>query len=166
MDPITPAALVTAAGCAVASYTDLRTGLIRNLLTFPLMGIGIVLGIVTEQYSMPLLGLAAAFLLYWPLWKLGVQKGGDAKLWMAIGSLMGPWFMFEGSAWYALLYIPIGVAILIGRGRLTTVTDVLGLTRTGVSDGERPAPTELRTAPVISLAVAMAFGTSLLQGLF
>lgn len=81
--------------CLYASYTDLKSGIIPNKLTFPLIGIGIILNgfyaftagnIWLIVYT--LIFTAGIFVLGYILWKLGAWAGGDVKLFTALAALL------------------------------------------------------------------------------
>jgi archaeal preflagellin peptidase FlaK len=81
--------------CIYASFSDLKRGIIPNKLTFPLIGIGLVLngiyfGFLGEFYS--IIGVviitAIIFVLGYVFWKLGAWAGGDVKLFTALAALL------------------------------------------------------------------------------
>lgn len=162
MDPLTPQAFAAALGCAIAVVTDVRTGKIHNALTFPMMAVGLVMNASLGDWMFGAYGLVAATLVHYPLWLLGVQKAGDAKLIMGIGALLGPWFVLECSLWYALVYIPVGAIILAISGNLRNMLVAVKwmfMSVTGMTEEEAPPPTMLRTAPIITAAAIVAFLT-------
>ena len=166
VDTLTPQLVVLFLGLVVACWTDLRTGKIRNALTLPMVALGIAMNLSLGTGATGAWGLLAAIAIYYPLWIVRVQKGGDAKLWMGIGALMGPWFVFEASLWYAVIYLPIGLLILVIRGKLWNLVDAMMWTYAkaqGQDVGEAPEGTELRTAPVIAAAVLIALFTELIS---
>jgi prepilin peptidase CpaA len=85
----------------IAAITDLRTGLIPNRLTVPVLvlaiaGHGLALG--WDGACLALLGAlicgATPFLFH----RLGAMGGGDVKLFAAIGALVGPSIGFDVEA--------------------------------------------------------------------
>src|SRR5687767_10184061 len=100
--------VVLLAGLVGGAFTDLRTGRIPNVLTFPMMALGIAIWATTgPDRGFGALGCAAAFALHFPLWAFGVQRGGDAKLLMGLGACAGWREMLEASVWYAILFVPV-----------------------------------------------------------
>ncbi|MDO8633906.1 MAG: A24 family peptidase [archaeon] len=74
-------------GSAVAAYTDLKKGLIYDSITLPMIGAGILLNLVEQQFTGIGLGaliFAAGYLLY----VTGKIGGGDVKLFTAIALLL------------------------------------------------------------------------------
>jgi preflagellin peptidase FlaK len=78
-----------------ASYSDLRWSIIPNKLTFPLIGLGIILnGIyyITIGNLLLLLGtLIVTILIFvfgYIFWKMGAWAGGDVKLFTALAALI------------------------------------------------------------------------------
>lgn len=163
MDELTPQAVAIAIGCIIATYTDVRWGKIYNWTTFPLIALGLVMNASLGQWQLGIIGLIAAFAIHYPLFHYEIQKGGDVKLLMAIGALLGGWFVVEASIWYAIFYIPAGLGTLIVRrrvGNLFAVARYQAAERAGQPlPGEKPPVTLLRTAPVIAAAALAAFAT-------
>src|SRR6266568_313162 len=97
--------LVLVAVLAVAVMTDLRSRRIPNLLTFPALGLGILLnsaflGLDGLKTSGEAALLALAILL--PLYMFKGLGAGDVKLMAAIGALKGPEFFIYTFAWAAI----------------------------------------------------------------
>lgn len=81
--------------CLYASYTDLKSGIIQNKLTFSLIGLGIVLNAVyafmINDIMFIVVGViftAVIFALGYIFWKLGAWAGGDVKLFTALAALL------------------------------------------------------------------------------
>ena len=81
--------------CLYASYSDLKRGIIPNKLTFPLIGVGIVLNGINSFITGNLMILvytliftATIFVLGYIFWKLGAWAGGDVKLFTALAALL------------------------------------------------------------------------------
>lgn len=158
-----PALLVLFVGMGIASSTDLRDGKIPNALTGTLIVLGLVIGVVQGSALASLAGIGLAFAMHFPLWMLRVEKAGDVKLLMATGALMGAGFAFETSIWCALLYLPVGLALLAAQGRLKNLLYTLRwafFRARGLDTGPPPEPTMLRTAPIIAVAAFAAMSTS------
>jgi Flp pilus assembly protein protease CpaA len=162
MELFTPEAVVMLLFLAIASYTDATTGKIYNNLTFPMMLVGAGLHFFNGTPMIALWGILGAVALHYPMWMLGVEKGGDVKLLMGIGALVGFMEMAETTAYYAILYLPIGVGVLALRGRLQNLVGVGGWMAkkaSGQEVGDAPEATVLWTAPVISAAAVVAWLT-------
>lgn len=159
MDPVTPVMIAVGAACLVACWTDLTDGKILNALTVPMMALGIAIHAIQGQIPF---GLLVATLIHYPLWLLGVEKGGDAKLFMGIGALTSVNFVLETTVWSAILYLPIGIAVLAITGKLGNLIETVKWTAfkaQGVEVGAAPEGTMLRTAPIIAMAAAAAWAT-------
>lgn len=164
-----PEVLVVLAGLAIASYTDLKTGKIPNQLTGGMMAIGLVIHLIYGNPMFSLYGILLAFAIHFTLFALGVEKGGDAKLIMGVGALVGWSEMLEATTWYAILYLPVGLAILTMQGKLKNVIGAskwFALKASGV-DIPRPEPTMMKTAPIIAIAtvIGLAISTADLLGI-
>lgn len=89
------ATIIAILACVYASYTDMTRGIIPNRLTFPLIGLGIVLNgiyafLIGDIWYL-ILGLiitGAIFGLGYLFWKMGAWAGGDVKLFTALAALL------------------------------------------------------------------------------
>jgi preflagellin peptidase FlaK len=89
------AAIIAVLACVYASYSDIKRGIIPNKLTFPLIGVGLVLdGIYAYLTGNYWLIISAAlitgfiFVLGYLFWKMGAWAGGDVKLFTALAALL------------------------------------------------------------------------------
>ncbi len=149
-----------AAGLGWASWTDSRTGRIPNVVTFGMMLTGVVIHSAYGESGFALLGVLAAFAIHYPLWMLGVERPGDAKLVMGVGALVGWVEVLDTTLWLAVLYLPVGLGVLAARGRLRNLARVLQWRidkAKGLAVGDPPEPTVLWTAPVIAAAAVAAW---------
>lgn len=154
-------------GMAAAAVIDARTGRIPNPFTGLLMALGLVWWAVQGDPLFGLVGLVAAFALHFAGWRLGVEKAGDAKLFMGIGATLGWQEMLEASLWSGVVYLPVGIAVLVLRGRLGNLVATvrhMAFKARGLDAGEPPEPTMLRTAPVIAVGGAIAIFSDLPWG--
>lgn len=159
---LAPPEVVLLLGMAVAAVTDARTGRIPNALNLLLMALGLVWWVAQGDPVFSLVGLVSAFVLHYLLWRLGIEKAGDAKLFMGIGAALGWAGMLEATAWSAVVYLPVGLGLLAVQGRLPNLVAAVRYTvlkAQGVDPGEAPEPTMLRTAPIIAVGGALAIFT-------
>jgi prepilin peptidase CpaA len=105
--------------------TDYRWTKIPNVVTYPVMLIGLSLSVL-EAFPGALFGrgfidhlaaLVLAFALAWPFWTWGGIKAGDAKLLMAVAALRGTSFFLVSTLYGALLGGVFAIAF-IARKRL------------------------------------------------
>ena len=89
------AIIIAVLACFYGSYSDLKRGIIPNKLTFPLIGVGLVLdGIYAFAVGNILLLVVAAvitaviFALGYLFWRMGAWAGGDVKLFTALAALI------------------------------------------------------------------------------
>lgn len=105
----------------VAVYTDLRFGKIYNKLTVSCMVLGIALacinsGVVGMLGSIAAAGLVLAlFLLFAP--KVGIG-GGDIKMMMAVGTLMGVRFVIWAMLFTAVTGGALALLVMASHGAL------------------------------------------------
>ncbi|MFH1256314.1 MAG: A24 family peptidase [Candidatus Diapherotrites archaeon] len=82
--------IVLIAATGIAAWTDLRTGLINDWLTYPLIAIGAIFGLL--EFDWTAFGLAAVvFAIGYALYYFGKFGGGDVKLFTGI-ALVLPFF--------------------------------------------------------------------------
>ena len=104
-------------------YTDARWLRIPNVITYPTMLIGLVLGALEalpgEIFSNGLIdhfvALLLAFALTYPFYAAGGLKAGDAKLLMAIGAMRGVSFLLVAAVYGALLGGVIAIGFIVVR---------------------------------------------------
>lgn len=166
---VTPMDVLMLGGLGVAAITDFRTGKIPNVLTFPMMALGIAMNLtlVPDDRLRGLVGCGAAFALHYVVYALGIQKAGDAKLLMGVGACLGWRFMLETTAWWAVAYLPVGLGVLAVQGRLPNLLATLRYVadkQAGKPVGDPPEPTMLRTAPIILVGGLLAWFTPWLDG--
>jgi len=109
---LTVADAVLFTGVLTAAATDLRDRRIPNVLTFSLIGLGLVIHFVQAAYWLPIVGILVAFALHFLLFFLRVERPGDGKLMIGVGALCGWSTMLETTLWSFLLLIPVGLLIL------------------------------------------------------
>jgi preflagellin peptidase FlaK len=87
--------IIAIIACVYASYTDMTRGIIPNRLTFPLIGLGIVLNgiyafLIGNMWYLilSLIITGAIFGLGYLFWKIGAWAGGDVKLFTALAALL------------------------------------------------------------------------------
>lgn len=87
--------LVAIAGLAVASFTDLRTRIVPDWLSYGLIALGLVyhawLSLTHASITPISLALASTVLAFgfsYFLWRIGAWAGGDVKLFTALGALV------------------------------------------------------------------------------
>ncbi len=158
---LTPADGMLVLGCGAACYTDITTGKIPNGLTLPMCAAGLVLHAFAGQgWVFGLAGLVVAFVLHFGLWAAGVVKGGDAKLMMGVGAVVGGAELIETTLWELVLLLPIGLLTLVVLGRLGNFKKTLEYTVAKAQGDKEATPPEEQTmmvfGPVIAVAVLVA----------
>ena len=97
-------------GSGAAAYTDAKTGLIDDKITYSMIAVGLVLNVIAFATSfdnflflIPALVFAVGFVLYW----FGKIGGGDVKLFTGITLLMP---VFNGKVY--ILHVLVVAAVL------------------------------------------------------
>lgn len=152
----------------IACYTDLSRNQIPNAITLPLwvLGIGwyLVQGLAgLGPWYTGLLGFAVAFPIHLFFWRVGLDRGGDAKLMIGFGACYGWLFMVEATLWSLLLMGPVSLILLALQGqmgaawRATTYTfKVLWLKARRLAAPAPPTLTYVPKAPVLLMAWVLA----------
>ena len=111
--------IVLYAVIAVCAVTDILHGKIYNRITYPAIGVGVLLAVVTGMYMLKasLIGLLVGFILYFLVFMMGGLGGGDVKLMTAVGALMGYPFVLYASFYSALVGGVISLGVIIWKGR-------------------------------------------------
>jgi len=135
--------------------TDWRWRRIPNAVTYPTMLVGLVLGAVESAgpAGFPggvfapvhggildhVVGLAVGFLVAYPFYAGGGLKAGDGKFLMAVGALMGTFFLLQAAVWGALVGGVIAIGFIVARrvaaARAGTGETVGGLLHTWIPYG-------------------------------
>ncbi len=103
--------VIAVVACIYASYSDLKDGIIKNKLTFPLIAIGIILNAIyifttsdVWLFVKCVVVTAVVFVLGYLFWKMGAWAGGDVKLFTGLAALI---------PFYAIPYYPAVVSYQI-----------------------------------------------------
>ncbi len=113
-----------------AAITDVRSGKILNIVTYPAIVVGLVGhtlagGIFGDGKAIgltgSLLGFAAGFLPLLVAWMAGGIGGGDAKLMGAVGALTG-WSFTLSAMVYGLAVVALMAIFVMIRGRIAMAT--------------------------------------------
>jgi prepilin peptidase CpaA len=163
---ITPERVVVLGLLAVAVYTDTRWRKVPNLLTFGVMAVALVvqpllawhqggLGAVGPAFLTALLGILAAFVPGFLFWNLGgAMKAGDAKLFMAMGGILGPFEVLRVFGIVLIVQIPVAIFQLWRAGRLRSLFRVVKAGIFRKPDG--PPPMVLPFAWVIAVGYVLS----------
>ena len=150
----------------LASWADLRTGRIPNVLTYPAF-----LAALAWQWALggqsgalglgeSLLGAAVGFLPLLVAWKAGGIGGGDAKLMAVVGALGGWPFalavLFFGFLAAAAMALVVMLRRRIVKQTLGRIWQFLWLAAGGVKPGD-PATS---SSPVIPFGLALCIGAA------
>ncbi len=165
--------------CLVAAISDLRTGHIPNWLTLGTLVVGSGVQIALSHVAYPaanvllflatsLLGVAFSGIVPFLLWKKRALGGGDLKLLLAVGALLGPMLGLQVQLYAFLIALIIAPAQLAYRGRLLATLKNAGAMamnpfRRSSRRVELPAAalSEFRFGPAIFLAAAASTVTTL-----
>lgn len=156
--------VVCTAALWLGAGIDYFTGRLPNWLTFSMMGIGVAMWGTWGDPLFALKGIGVAFAIHFVLFALNVVRAGDAKLVMGAGALLGWGEALDLSAWYAAIYLPVGILHLVARRRIGNIAKVAKYQAKkaageDLSDEQEPELTQLRTGPVIALAGTIAVFT-------
>ena len=154
------------AGLVGAAVSDAQTGKIPNVLTGPLLLVGLAASTLFGQGILfALLGVVVGFAIHFPLWALKVQRGGDAKLLIAAGAFTGAAGIVELTIAVLMLYLPFGFIYLVIRGRLGNFVAHLRHMRNVAMKIPSAAPEEV-TVIVMGPLILVAGVTALLTNWF
>lgn len=157
---IGPVDVALAAVLLWCAATDLRTGRIRNAVTYPAIVAGFAFALVGAGpgLSSSVLGFLAAGLPFFALFAAGWMGGGDVKLMAAVGAIKGYPFVLD-AMFYAIFAGGLFAALaLIWQGALADVgRDLASLARRAFVPGAVAAPITPRGGS-FPFGVAIAIG--------
>lgn len=109
-----------AAALAWAVWQDVTAQKLPNALTVSTACAGLALALLSgrEALADSLIGFFAALAAGMLLWALGTFRAGDAKLYAALGALMGWRNVLSCFVWSLLLAAAAGLLLLLVRGSL------------------------------------------------
>lgn len=162
--------LVLAVILVLAAVSDIRTGRIRNYLTYSAILVGVIghallPGKDFHGYDIgltdSLMGFAAGFVPLFIAWRAGGIGGGDAKLMGAIGALSG-WEFTLASMFYGFIIAGVMAAVVMMRRRIVKRTlgrvwRVLML----ITLRTKPEDPATEDSPKIAFGVALCIGAAL-----
>ena len=147
----------------IVMYTDFRWLRIPNIVTYPTMLVGLVLGAFeafpgapfsrgfVDHFAALLLGLALSY----PFYVAGGLKAGDGKLLMAIGAVRGTSFFLVSALYGALLGGVIAVGFIATR-RLRAAPSGGGPSVSGLMKQSIPYGIALGLGGLLALALEIA----------
>lgn len=138
--------------CAIASITDWRSWRIPNWLTLPALALGLGLGVFDGGQGLlaALVGALVCGLTPLILCALGAMGGGDLKLLMSMGALLGAKLGLTAQLYAFAAASVWGMGAWMVRGQSWTACQRLWsmvLRRPAVREGHRRLETQLRFAP-------------------
>lgn len=160
----------------IAAITDLRSGLIPNRLTVPVLVLAIAahgLALGWDGAGLALLGAlicgATPFLFH----RLGAMGGGDVKLFAALGAVAGPGMGLEIQLLSMTAAFVWGLCVMAYRGRLIETLRNVGRVFVGMfwpparrrqAQQEAPELTSLRIGAAIFAGALLSVGNRVLLG--
>lgn len=166
MMSIAPLTCIVIVVCA--SWFDLRTGRLPNLLTLGAAGAGWMFHLLAGGPAGILssaLGFVLGLVLFLPLFALRGMGAGDVKLLAAVGAWLGPMGVLWTAAYAAIAGGALAVVVALARGYLRTAfANVWGLLCYWSVMGVRPVDGMTLTTvqgPRLPYAVPIAAGTVL-----
>lgn len=97
----------------LATVTDLLEHKIYNVLTFPMMLVGILGHLVAGTWWEGLAATIAVGAPFFLLYALNILKAGDVKLFMAVGALLGLKLGGTAALFSVIAWAPIGIAVIL-----------------------------------------------------
>jgi prepilin peptidase CpaA len=129
----------------IASATDLWKFKVYNVLTFPTLGLGIIVSAILGGWSgvgSSLLGVCLGFGLLIVFFAVGGVGAGDVKLLAAVGAWLGPYLTYQvfiASALFGGLYALI--LVLIRSGMMGMAIEIVQARQTLLSPSTWKLPT-------------------------
>ena len=102
-------------------FTDLKYGLIPNIITIPGILTGLYFSASRGNIAGSLIGIAVTFIVFITMYAVGFMAAGDVKFMLAVSALMGEKISYMAVPLVILSGIMISIAILISKGTFTAV---------------------------------------------
>lgn len=148
---------------AVCATTDIYKSKIYNSVTYPAIGIGIIVAASTQGDPTLLnsvLGLVLGFLPLFLVFVIGGMGGGDVKLMAAIGAVKGYPFIVYAMFYSGLVGGLLAIVIMIWRGTfLRSIGNILRTMLTAVIPGFKTVPLNPEDSYPIHFGFAICMGT-------
>ena len=160
------------ATCAIAVWSDLRTGRIPNVLTLTSLTAALLLRAAggLDLLGGGLAGAGVALALSLPLFLLGGLGGGDVKLLVAVGAFLAPARLLVALVVMAITGGVIALAAVVRKRALgRTLANVWRIVKTAVLAAlfrtvpRSPLPT-VRTPGAITTPYGLAIATGAIVG--
>ena len=110
--------LVLVAVLAASVWTDVRFRRIPNWLTVSTASAGLLMGLPGGGVGQYFWGLLAGFAGGFVLWLLKTFRAGDAKLFAALGALMGLRWLGSCAVWTFVCGAVLGLGLLLAKRQL------------------------------------------------
>lgn len=151
---------VLAAVLLTAVCTDVRFRRIPNWLTVSAAAVGLILSVFGMGIGTSLKGLLIGFAAGYLLWMLQTFRAGDAKLFAALGALMGLEWLIRCAVWSFVGGAVLGVGLLLVKGQLISRAKRVFAYFKGLALGRSftPYQPEPGTEREFPFAVAIALG--------
>ncbi len=169
---------VLAVVLVIAAISDVRTGKIRNSVTYPAIIIGVIVHCIggaffpgkmgTDLHGQQiglagsLIGFAAGFVPMFIAWRSGGIGGGDAKLMGAIGALAGLHFALA-TMFYGFIVAGVMAIIVMLRRRIMkrTLGRVWRFLLVLLMTPSRPGDPADEDSPKIAFGLALCIGAAI-----
>jgi prepilin peptidase CpaA len=147
----------------VCATTDILRGKIYNSVTYPAVGIGLILAALSKGEPTLLssgLGLVIGFFPLFIIFVVGGLGGGDVKLMAAIGAVKGYPFIVYAMFYTGLVGALMAVSAMIWRGVLfKSMRNILRTILTSIVPGFETVPLDPADSYPIHFGFAICMGT-------
>ncbi len=147
----------------VCATTDIYKSKIYNSVTYPAIGIGILLAALTPAEPTVLnsmFGLVLGFLPLFLVFIIGGMGGGDVKLMAAIGAIKGYPFILYAMFYSGVVGGLLAIIVMIWRGTfLKSIGHILRTMLTAVIPGFKTVPLNPEDSYPIHFGFAICMGT-------
>ena len=149
----------------VVSITDLRCRKIHNVVTFPMMLVGLALNaaprdlrLAAGDWHVGAYGFAVGFGLMFVPFALGMLKAGDVKYVAGVGALGGPWVALFTFLYGSLAHGVLCLGVLLRRGETREAFRNIGYYFSRSVLVMKPVDFEARTQGHVPFAFSLALG--------
>jgi prepilin peptidase CpaA len=149
----------------VVSVTDLRSRRIYNVVTFPMIGLGLALNalpggwrLAAGDWRVGAAGFGVGLGLMYVPFVLNLLKAGDVKYLAGVGALGGPWVALFTFLYGSLAHGVLCLAVLLRRGEVRPAFGNIGHYFANSALTLKPADFAARTQGQVPYALSLAVG--------
>lgn len=151
----------------IVSVTDLARRKIYNVVTFPMILVGLALNawpsagrVAAGDWHVGVFGFVVGFGILFLPFAVGMLKAGDVKYLAGVGAIGGPWVALFTFLYGSVAHGVLCLAVLARRGEVKVAFSNIGYWFSRSALLRKPADFEARTQGKVPFALSLAVGVA------